>query len=251
MKISHSIALSFIAYLIISCQPSALFKKEVPKAMPDSVLFYQQKDLADPFIDAVIAAKEDTLILQTRLIPPPPPPKKFRQIEGLRVQVFAGLDSLNALSIRHQLINGQSDSVYLFKEKGLYKIQIGDYPYRMDADRKKQELRKEGFKGAWVVQTSINVPIDNEQSVSATEQDSVKKTVKNINYSIQVLATGDITRAQETEKKLKQQYNRPAFTKKIGNLYKVYLGNFPTRQEAEDMLKDIRANGYPDAWIVK
>ena len=251
MKIVYRITAVLIIYLSFACQPSSLIKKEEVKAAPDSVLFYQQKDIADPFIDAVIAAKEDTLILHTLLIPPPPPPEKYRQIEGLRVQVFAGLDSLNAKNIRHQLANAQSDSVYLFKEKGLFKIQVGDYPYRMEADRKKQELKTAGFKGAWVVQTLINVPLDSMNIESDNKSIREEKRPRNEGFKIQVLATGDKMRAEEVVQTLKQQFNYAAFSQKVKDLYKVYLGYFSDRQEAEKVLQDVRINGYPDAWIVK
>jgi len=256
MKILYLAIQILLVYLLVGCHPSALIKKEKPQAArPDSVLFYRQKDISDPFLDAVIGAGSDTLVLHTRLIPPPPPPKKFRQIEGLRVQVFAGLDSLNAAGIRYQLANRQEDSVYFFKDKGLFKIQVGDYLYRTDADKKKQILRNNGFSGAWVVQTLINVPLDTVQVDSSITVGSKNIETKGENFGkvfrIQVMATGDKKRAETLAKELRQRFDFPAVARKINDLYKVYLGNFTAREEADKALKQVRAGGYPDAWIVK
>ncbi|HID39549.1 MAG TPA: SPOR domain-containing protein [Calditrichaeota bacterium] len=238
----------FFYLIMVSCQQSVLVKKEEPQALrPDSILYYQQKDIPDPLLDAVIGSGPDTLVLHTRLIPPPPPPEKFRRIEGLRVQVFAGLDSLNAAGIHYQLMNQQEDSVYFFKDKGLFKIQVGDYLYRPDADKKRQTLRNNGFSGAWVVQTMINVPSDSTQADSNSAVGPMDEKV----FRIQVLATGDKDRAETLAEELQQSFDLPAVSRKVDDLYKVYLGKFITRQEAEEALKQVRTQGYTDAWIVK
>ena len=238
--------------VIISCQPSLLVKKEQPRAKVDSVLFYQQKDISDPFIDAVIAAKADTFTLHARLVPPPPPPLKYKEIEGFRVQAFAGLDSINALSIRHRIKSAQTDSVYLFKDKGLFKIQVGDFLYRNDAEKKKKDLRQNGYPGAWVVQTTIRIPKDTPADTTMNPVNKAENDrQEDRGFRIQILATADSLRAEGLSEEIKQKYNLPVIIHKAGTLYKVFIGNFSSREKAEAELKKLRTGGYPDAWIVK
>ena len=139
----------------------------------------------------------------------------------------------------------------------MLKIQVGDYPYRYQADAKKDIFRKNGFPGAWVILRTILIPFgtDSTGAVSpAVEQQPVTEPAKPIintgKYKIQIIAMGSEERAREITADIKQKMNLSAFYEKSGNLFKVFVGYFNVEQEARNALEKIREGGFPDAWLV-
>jgi hypothetical protein len=211
----------------------------------DSFLYYQPVALNDPFLDSLSGQYDTDQVVKVRVIPPPPPPPaKMKQVEGYRVQTFAGTDSINALVMVNNLRNALPDSVYFLKEDALFKIQLGDYLYRNDADMKVLDLRKDGFSGAWVVQRLVNIPIKKDSSTGNESAD------KEYPFKIQVLVTADLEKAKSVAEQLQMQFNMESSYTENSSLYKVFLGKFITREEAEKVLANVRTNGYKDAWLV-
>jgi len=243
--------------VLAACQPrSAVHKTET--ADVDSVLYFQQRDLDDPFLDTVFNSPDEPVRIETRLLPPPVPPEippRFKEIEGFRVQVFAGIDSLNSLPVLDQIMGLTGDSVYYFLDKGLYKIQVGDYQFRYLADSAKTWFRQSGFPGAWVVQRPILIPITADSlggppmTVDSTASTGLIGAEAG-KYRIQLMATTDAEKARLTAAALRSENNYNAFYEQSGGLYKLYVGNFNSEDEARKVLQDLRENGYPDAWLV-
>jgi SPOR domain len=214
-------------------------------AQVDSFLYYQPVVLNDPFLDSLKNANDQEQLINIRVIPPPKPPTpNVKQVDGYRVQTFAGVDSLNALVMVNNLKAVLNDSVYFFKEKGLFKIQLGDYLYRNDADLKVLDLRKDGFSGAWVVQRLINVPMETD-STSEVEKNDIAYP-----YKIQILVTADEEKAKSLTNQLKMQFNMESIYTRTESVFKIFLGKFSTREAAEKTLNTVRENGYKDAWLV-
>jgi hypothetical protein len=187
-------------------------------------------------------------------------------VEGFRVQIFAGLDSINAMIKARQCRNVTTDSVYLFKEKALFKIQIGDYPYRYQADSAKMNLRKNGFPDAWVVKSLVLIPVIIEGAIDSTTgetstpgtpgvpgvpADTLTQEKSAAKYKIQIMATAMVERAQSLVNDLITKYKFPAFFEKSGNMYKIMVGPYSTETEARQMLDSVRKSGHPDAWLVQ
>jgi cell division septation protein DedD len=195
--------------------------------------------------------------LKKDVYPPPVQKPKFKEIEGFRVQIFAGADTINALSTRSQAATMVTDSVYLLEDQGLLKVQVGDYPYRYQVDKIRDQFRREGFPGAWVILRTILIPYEAASTDDTiTVADTViaaqpmEKSVVEGNFKIQIIATGSEERAKEIVENLKQTMNYQAFYEKSGNLYKVFVGYFKEENTARDALDKIRAGGFPDAWLV-
>ncbi len=177
---------------------------------------------------------------------------KFREVEGFRVQVFAGSDSIQAFSIRDLVSLQTEDSVHYIFEKGLCKIQIGDYLYRYQADNMKTTMRQNGYPGAWVVQRNIIVPIDSSMADSVAidqpnQQDSAIVAGK---YKIQLVATGSLEKAEEIVNNVRTLTNHHVYHEQSGNLFKVLVGSFEEESQARSELEKLRNLGYPDAWLV-
>jgi hypothetical protein len=241
-----------------ACQPGALTRKS-GQGQVDSSLYFQQVEVKDAFMDSLVSSAGQAATLSKKINPPPvpePEPPKFKEIEGFRVQIFAGLDSLNAVLTAKQSRNVTIDSVYLFREKGLYKIQLGDYQYRYQADSANQSLRKNGFSGAWVVKRMVQIPVSPEEPapavpvIPAIQPDGALPQIAAVKFKIQVVATATIERAQTLVKDLGSKYQYPVFFEKAGTMYKVFIGPFSIETEARQALESVRKSGYPDAWLV-
>jgi len=251
-RLSLSLLLMIIL-LVASCNVQTIRKARLENAADkqqtaqvDSFLYYQPVVLNDPFLDSLNVKNDDEQSIKVRIVPPPAPPEPTtKQVDGFRVQTFAGLDSLNALILADELKSGQKDPVYFFKEKELYKIQVGDFLYRNDADTKVYDLRKMDISGAWVVQRPINVPID---TVATTLNDQTNKVYP---YKLQILVTSDLQKAEDLVTRLKSQFSMESFYELNNKLYKIYLGKFATREDAQKVLTNVRENGYKDAWMIE
>ncbi len=242
---------SLFFFALWGCQPS-LLKKEPATATPDSVLFYQKEDVPDPFLDLVLHQPRQTVSLKTTVTPPPVPPKKFEEVPGFRVQVFASADSFNALEQKGKLQQTVHDSIYLIKEKGLYKVQTGNFVKRFRADSVKEWIKRHGFPGAWVVSTTVRVPIDSLKPSAAPVANAPDTHAANSRapFKIQVFVTSSQTKAQNLVDRLKAQFDFPCFFEPSQHVFKVFVGGFQTRSQAENALTKIKRMGYPDAWIV-
>ena len=250
-----TLLLSITLLFLAACQPKTVKTDET--TMVDSSFYYIQEDINDPFLDTVFQAPDKPIDLKKEIYPLPPQKPRFKEIEGFRVQIFAGIDSLNAISSRAQAVEITTDSIYLFSEKGLLKIQVGDYPYRYQADSQKEKFRRNGFPGAWVILRPILIPID------SASVDSISQTLVNPSpivgsaesatsgkYKIQIIATSSEERASEIVANIQQTLNFNAFFEKGGNLFKVFVGYFNEEDVARKALVKVRENGFPDAWLV-
>ena len=260
--------------LLFNCNPKTLLTGVTHTSDVDSVLFYQQNPVIDPFLDGIQSDAGNSAHLTTLLYPPPPPPPpNYKEIEGFRIQLFAGTDSISALTVQNKVNNDTNEPVYLIHEGGLYKLQVGDYPYRIDADNMKLALNNQGYDGAWVAKRMIHVPLDSSDVDSnitipplppspVTEEEPQQDIITNqsndsaaaqtvgAKFKIQVMATSDELKAQQMELDLESQFQSDVFYEKSGNIYKVFIGKFQSRADAEVLLKQVRENGYPDAWLV-
>jgi len=253
-KFNYLISILF-TLVIISCQQS-LVKKSETRGDVDSTLFFKQIEIQDPFFEAIQNSGEQKFSLTKKLIPPPQPipeSSKFKEIEGYRVQIFAGVDSIGTISNKIKATQITADTIYFLADKGLYKLQIGDYPYYPQADSVKRNFRQNGYPGAWIVKRQIFIPIKDTTGVAKGEQ--VQPTVSpNQNttgkYKIQVIVTGTENKARQICNELKSSLNVLTFYESAGNLFKVFVGSFDDETIARDTLEKIRKLNYTDAWLV-
>ncbi len=246
-----------VMILITACQPRTTFKKD-DSAAADSILYFQPIDLDDAFLDTIFSEPDRALTLEKQLVPPPIPPKvpaRFKEIEGFRVQIFAGIDSINALPLLDQVANLTTDSIYFFRENGLFKIQAGDYQFRYKADSAKTHFRQNGFPGAWVVQRLILIPAAPDSVSGFLAGPDTSDVLPLIGeetgrYKIQVMATADPEKARLTVAALRSRDNYNAFFEQNGNLYKIFVGFFTVENRAREVLQTLRNGDYPDAWLV-
>jgi len=75
--------------------------------------------------------------------------------EGFRVQVLASKSMIKTDSLSHILNSLLDDSVYVVYETPNYKVRVGDYVIREDADKMRQNLQNLGYRSAWIIRTRI------------------------------------------------------------------------------------------------
>jgi hypothetical protein len=69
-------------------------------------------------------------------------------------------------------------------------------------------------------------------------------------FRIQILASSQIDMARREKVNAEKVIGRPVFMASDQSLYKLYVGDFKTRAEAEAALPEVRKLGYKDAWVV-
>jgi cell division septation protein DedD len=69
-------------------------------------------------------------------------------------------------------------------------------------------------------------------------------------FRIQILASSQIDMARREKVNAENVMKQPVFMASEQSLYKLYVGDFKTRAEAEAALPEVRKQGYKDAWVV-
>ena len=237
-----------------ACNPKTILQKEPDKRLEET-LYFDDANVADPFLDSLEYREYQNITIKTKLIPPPPPPAaKYKKVEGFRLQLFAGSDSLQTVSEKYNATSIVKDTLYILNERGLYKLQLGDYLYRTQADSARRVMKDKGYSGAWVVKGLVNVPNTDEDTDSSSVVEPVQQNGLSQNleqFSIQFAAFSDETDAMTEVDKIRGLFSESVYYKKIDGLFKVYSGHFATHEKAELYLKRVREGGYPQAWITK
>jgi hypothetical protein len=178
--------------------------------------------------------------------------RSYREVEGMRVQVFAGLDKNNAESIVQQMTSLKLDSVYLREDQGLYKVQIGNFTERLEAEKMLDKLRYAGVPNVWIVTTTIHVPKTLVRDSTVVQQTStVSDAGERFLYAIQVFVTGNYDKAQTYQQQLSMTFQEEAWIKEQDGLWKILLGKYNDESFARNRLEQVRTQGYPDAWLTQ
>ncbi len=175
----------------------------------------------------------------------------FEWVEGYRIQLFAASDAENAQKMAAKVRKAVSDSVYVVKDGALYRIQFGDYTDRITAETKVDSMRKYGWPRAWIVSGRVKKYLSgaHEGKIDSLKRQNDYSYVPEKNgFGVQVAAYSDFSSANKIQKKLGEKFTGVSIIK-IGTLYKVIVGNFVQRREADNLLNDIRNAGFKDAWV--
>ncbi len=78
-------------------------------------------------------------------------------VEGYRIQLFSGREREYARFKEVELKVKYPYEVYLIYEAPLYKVRIGDFRSMDIANRFCRQMRKDGYRDAWVIKSPIIV----------------------------------------------------------------------------------------------
>ena len=76
-------------------------------------------------------------------------------IEGFRVQVLATSSRENADRLRDELSIEYGKNIYIVFEAPNYKVRIGNFIDRRQAENSRLELIKKGYPSSWIIRTRI------------------------------------------------------------------------------------------------
>ena len=80
-------------------------------------------------------------------------------VEGFRVQVLATRTRDNADQLRKTLADGYAEEIYIVFEAPNYKVRMGNFFDRKQAEKFRQILVKKGYTSAWIIRTRIDPKI--------------------------------------------------------------------------------------------
>jgi hypothetical protein len=88
--------------------------------------------------------------------------KLFPNISGYRIQIFmgSGNDALsNAEIVKNDFeLNFQGNTAYITFREPYYRVRVGDYRTRLEANQLLKAIRK-SYQDAWIIQDKINLPL--------------------------------------------------------------------------------------------
>jgi len=92
---------------------------------------------------------------------------------------------------------------------------------------------------------------EEEPTATSPKTESALQPAPEAKFLVQVFASRSKERANIIAEDLRQVQDYPVYVVFEDNLYKVRIGDFETRQQAEGFRDYIRGRGYPDAFVVE
>jgi hypothetical protein len=80
-------------------------------------------------------------------------------VRGYRVQVMISQDENELIKLKNILLQSLKEDIYIIFELPNYKLRIGDFISRKEAESFQEKIVKLGYRTAWVVPTIIEMEI--------------------------------------------------------------------------------------------
>ncbi len=78
-----------------------------------------------------------------------------QQLFGYRVQILQTEDAEEARKVQKEAILDLDAEVYLIYDNPYYKIRVGDFRTRYEAEQFLEKVLRQGYSAAWIVRTKI------------------------------------------------------------------------------------------------
>jgi hypothetical protein len=170
----------FILFLITGCMrptggPARVTETPAPPAIPVDSMQSTQNEEFDPLSlnddDISFGAfQKSTEVAMGVVVAPKPQP---RQVNGFRVQIFAVADEQVARMAEEEAHFEFTTRIYLVFDPPNYKIRLGDFLTRDEADDLRREAYRKGYRDAWVVPDQVWVGLPAEPDTTTTSPDSL------------------------------------------------------------------------------
>ncbi len=124
--------------------------------LQDSSLFwYDMNNVFEPFPNSTIII--DDIFKTNQLNLSDSITSKNQEIDiGFRLQLFETISKDVADEERINFQKNLNDTIYMVFEAPLYRLQMGDYSTRKEAEIIKSNLVKNGYKNIWIIKSRIN-----------------------------------------------------------------------------------------------
>ena len=199
------------------------------------------------------------------------------QTAGFRIQIAALPDEGAATRLQASLASKVSEAhgVHVVASGGLFKVRVGDFLTRNDALAALPSLAALGYSDAWITADQVGTERAEappspqsasaaqrpnredavteagppEGTVSARSSDSREPSIQG--FRIQIASVPDEAGAVEAQRRASSRIGdaESVYVVPAAGAYKIRVGDFPTRADAEARLSEVRGLGYEDAWI--
>ena len=89
---------------------------------------------------------------------------KISTLDGYRLQLYESSSAEQANNKMKEYSNSLKDSLYIVFDAPLYKIRYGNYVTKNKAEIEKNNLKKKGYRTAWVIKSRIEqIDLDNNE----------------------------------------------------------------------------------------
>lgn len=133
-------------YLLILLQVGVLFSQNNASFNPDLLVDPEPRwpEILNPLSDNEVKTSASRSL-----------DSNITEIEGFRVQIFATQDRNKADQLQEELALKFDEKIYIIFEAPNYKLRIGDFLDRDDAEILRMRLVSSDFPSSWIVRTRI------------------------------------------------------------------------------------------------
>tara|TARA_B100001989_G_C24365643_1_gene376766 strand:+ start:26 stop:451 length:426 start_codon:yes stop_codon:yes gene_type:complete len=133
-------------YLLIFLQVSVLFSQNNASFNPDLLIDPEPRwpEILNPLSDNEVKTSASRSL-----------DSNITEIEGFRVQIFATQDRNKADQLQEELALKFDEKIYVIFEAPNYKLRIGNFLDRDDAEILRMRLVSSDFPSSWIVRTRI------------------------------------------------------------------------------------------------
>jgi len=133
-------------YLLILLQVSVLFSQNNASFNPDLLIDPEPRwpEILNPLSDNEVKTSASRSL-----------DSNITEIEGFRVQIFATQDRNKADQLQEELALKFDEKIYIIFEAPNYKLRIGNFLDRDDAEILRMRLVSSDFPSSWIVRTRI------------------------------------------------------------------------------------------------
>ncbi len=160
--------------------------------------------------------------------------------EGYRVQIAAVLDRARAEAFRVEVERQLEAPVCIAYDEDtrLYRIQVGNAHTPDEATALRAEAKRTGYREAFVVRTLIEVsapPVRRPTTISG--------------YRVQIFSASSHQAAEQALARARELFaGEDVYVEFEPPFFKVRVGNFRTRKEAESLVAAAKKQGYDSAF---
>lgn len=175
----------------------------------------------------------------------PEPTSLSKRTSGYRVQIAAVLDRARAETLQKSIQRELQALTYVYYDEDthLYKIQAGNHTLPAESEKLRDDIRAQGYPEAYVVRTQIE---------TTDTRPKIKAPVKTRGFRLQIFSASTRQAAEDARNRAKQQLSRDdIFIDFEPPYFKVRVGNFKTRKDAEKLRDTAKKRGYETPFVVE
>ena len=169
-------------------------------------------------------------------------PSSHKKEASYRVQIMAALDSETAEQVRKEVEQKFKSPVYTQYDEDtrLYKIHLGNCRTALEAKEMLDRAKSGGFPESFIVRANVDVA---RRPVVARRPETA------LGFRVQIFSASSQLAAEGAQAEARERLGRDDVYVELEHPYfKVRVGNFLQRKEADAFAKQIKAQGYDDAF---